>query len=106
MHVEIFKINLYNEIKEIIGGIVMGISKLLYSIGLVSLVSLVLYFVFYAHIYTQSELIEAYAFFGAAVAIYFIFVFLYNRGNVGKWLSLAGLVLIAVFAGVLFIQQV
>ncbi|GAA0453370.1 hypothetical protein [Alkalibacillus silvisoli] len=84
----------------------MNVSKLLYLIGVISLVSLVLYFLFYAHLYTHSDLIEAYAFFGIAVATYFVFVFIYNKGNIGKLLSLVGLVLIAVFAGVLFIQQV
>ncbi|WP_010530217.1 hypothetical protein [Lentibacillus jeotgali] len=78
----------------------MSTHKLLNIIGLVSIVSVIIYFMAYTHEYSKDEIISGLVFYFVAAAIYFLFVYLYHKSNLGQKIVLYGLstiILILIF---------
>ncbi|TMN22649.1 hypothetical protein [Lentibacillus cibarius] len=69
----------------------MSTHKLLNLIGLVSIISVIIYFVAYAHLYNKDEIISGLIFYFVTTAVYFLFVYLYHKNNLGQKIVLYGL---------------
>lgn len=73
----------------------MNTYRLLNIIGLGSILSVIIYFVAYAHEYSKEKVISGLVFYFAATVIYFLFVFLYHKSKLGQKITLYGLSAIA-----------
>ncbi len=73
------------------GGGKMSTHKLLNVIGLVTIVSVIIYFMAYNHEYSKDKIISGLIFYLAATVIYFLFVYLYHKSKQGQKLVLYGL---------------
>lgn len=69
----------------------MSTHNFLNLIGLLSIVSVIIYFMAYAHEYSKDEVISGLIFYGVATVIYFLFVYLYHKSKLGQKIVLYGL---------------
>ncbi len=77
----------------------MSTYKLLNLIGLVSIVSVLLYFMAYAHEYSKNKVITitGLIFYFVAALLYFLFGYLYHKSKTGQTIVLCGLAIITIF---------
>ncbi|GAA0435819.1 hypothetical protein GCM10008934_26650 [Virgibacillus salarius] len=75
----------------------MSTYKLLNLIGLVSIVSVLLYFMAYAHEYSKDKVITGLIFYFVAALLYFLFGYLYHKSKTGQTIVLCGLAIITIF---------
>ncbi len=69
----------------------MSTHKFLNLIGLVSIVSVIIYFIAYAYEYSKDEVISGLLFYFVATVIYFLFVYFYHKSKSGQKIVLYGL---------------
>ncbi|WP_188205603.1 hypothetical protein [Alkalibacillus aidingensis] len=79
----------------------MSTIRFMYLIGIVSLASIVLYFLTSLDHYSWGDAIQGLAFFGASGVFYFVFVYWYHKSDVGKTATISVLGLIALVSVVL-----
>ncbi|MTW86472.1 hypothetical protein F3157_12490 [Virgibacillus dakarensis] len=82
----------------------MSTHKFLNLIGIVPIVSVIIYFMIYAHKYSKDEVISGLIFYFVATAICFLFVHLYHKSKLGQKIVLYGLGIITLILIILLLR--